>query len=147
MNAASADGGPSLDLALFGVATDSFLVSRPDARAALAGEPGLVLARELEDDGVKIGDRYKLGGSDEELPVLGFTFAGTYGHAPIAFVSLETWQQIQLRDRGPTAAFPPWPSGATRRPSTGAAAETGVEVLISLRPMRGHPATPPRRRP
>lgn len=99
VNAASTDGAPSLDLALFGVAPDSFLVTRPDARAAMAGKPGLVLASELEDQGVKVGDRYRLGGSDVELPVLGFTFAGTYGHAPIAFVSLPTWQQIQYGDR------------------------------------------------
>ncbi|MGB3053465.1 MAG: ABC transporter permease [Acidimicrobiales bacterium] len=95
-NAASTDGGPSLDLALFGVSADSFLVERDDARAALAGPPGLVLASELEEEGVEVGDRYTLGGSNVELPVLGFTFAGTYGHAPIGFVSLKTWQQIQF---------------------------------------------------
>lgn len=98
VNAASTDGGPSLDLALFGVTPDSFLVERDDARAALTGAPGLVLASELEDEGVRIGDRYTLGGSDVELPVVGFTFAGTYGHAPIAFTSLETWQEIQYGD-------------------------------------------------
>lgn len=98
VNAAAADGGPSLDLALFGVAPDSFLVTRGDARVALAGEPGLVLGSELQEEGVQVGDRYTLGGSDIELPVLGFTFAGTYGHAPIAFTSLETWQRIQYGD-------------------------------------------------
>lgn len=95
VNAASVDGGPSLDLALFGVAPDSFLVTRPDAHQGLDGPPGLILASELEEQGVKVGDRYTLGGSDVELPVLGFTFAGTYGHAPIAFTTLETWQQVQ----------------------------------------------------
>jgi putative ABC transport system permease protein len=58
-----------------------------------------VLNRELRDEGVQVGDRYEIGGSGVELPVLGFTFAGTYGHAPIAFVPLETWQQIQFGDR------------------------------------------------
>jgi putative ABC transport system permease protein len=28
------------------------------------------------------------------LPVLGFTYAGSYGHVPIAYTSLATWQQI-----------------------------------------------------
>lgn len=93
-NAAATEGGPSLDLALFGVPADSFLVERADAREALAGPPGLVLSSELERDGVKIGDLYSIGGSSVELPVLGFTFAGTYGHAPIAFVSLATWQSL-----------------------------------------------------
>ncbi len=100
VNAASTDGGPSLDLALFGVAADSFLVTRADARAALSGTPGIVLASELQDEGVKVGDRYTIGGSDVELPVIGFTFAGTYGHAPIAYVSLGIWQRIQY---GPDA--------------------------------------------
>lgn len=98
VNAASVDGGPSLDLALFGVTADSFLVERADARAALSGQPGIVLTKELEADGVKVGDRYSLGGSNVVLPVLGFTYAGTYGHAPIAFTSLTTWQQIQYGD-------------------------------------------------
>jgi putative ABC transport system permease protein len=98
VNATSADGGPSLDLALFGVAADSFLVTREDARAALEGEPGLILGHELREQGVDVGDRYLLGGSDLELPVLGFTFGGTYGHAPIAFTSLSTWQQVQYGD-------------------------------------------------
>lgn len=99
VNAASVDGGPSLDLALFGVPADSFLVDRPDARAALAGAPGIVLGSELEEKGVKVGDRYTMGGSGVELPVLGFTFAGTYGHAPIAFTSLATWQRVQYGEQ------------------------------------------------
>lgn len=98
VNAAPVSGGPSLDLALFGVSADSFLVEREDARAALDGPPGLVLTSELQDEGVTEGDRYRIGGLDEELPVLGFTYAGTYGHAPIAFVSLEVWQRIQFGD-------------------------------------------------
>ncbi|MCB0996960.1 MAG: ABC transporter permease [Acidimicrobiales bacterium] len=97
-NAASITGGPSLDLALFGVPADSFLVERDDARQALAGTAGLVLSSELEREGVQVGDTYTLGGSNVELPVLGFTFAGTYGHAPIAYVSLATWQSINYGD-------------------------------------------------
>lgn len=99
VNAAAVDGGPSLDLALFGVPADSFLVDRADARAALEGTPGIVLGSELQDKGVKVGDRYTMGGSGVELPVLGFTFAGTYGHAPIAFTSLATWQRVQYGDQ------------------------------------------------
>lgn len=97
-NAKAVDGGPSLDVALFGVAPDSFLLPRPDARAAIAGEPGLVLSEELRSQGVQVGDRYTIGGSDLELPVLGFTYAGTYGHAPIAFTSLDTWRTATYGD-------------------------------------------------
>jgi putative ABC transport system permease protein len=92
--AVSAPGGPSIDLALFGVPADSFLVQRADARAALAGLPGLVLSDAFEVDGVRIGDRFRIGGSGVTLPVLGFTFAGSYGHVDLAFTSLSTWQRI-----------------------------------------------------
>jgi putative ABC transport system permease protein len=84
----------SIDLALFGVPADSFLVQRGDARAALAGPPGLVLSDAFEKKGVRVGDRFQLGGSGVVLPVLGFTFAGSYGHVDLAFTSLSTWQQI-----------------------------------------------------
>jgi putative ABC transport system permease protein len=137
VNASAVDGGPSLDLAAFGIAPDSFLVERADARRALAGRPGLVLAEELRDEGVEVGDRFRLGGSDLELPVLGFTFAGTYGHAPIAFVSLETWQQIQYGDdadgRFSAIAVRGGSDAELRR------AATGTEVLTKDQAYAGSP--------
>lgn len=86
--------GSSIDLALFGVPADSFLVQRDDARAALAGPPGLVLSDAFADKGVHVGDKFAMGGSGVVLPVLGFTHAGSYGHVDLAFTSLSTWQQI-----------------------------------------------------
>lgn len=94
VNAAPINGGPSLDLAMFGVSPGSFLVTRADARKALDGPPGIVLSDELVSEGAKVGDRYRIGGSDVTLPVLGFTFSGSYGHAAIAYTSLGTWQKI-----------------------------------------------------
>lgn len=139
VNAAAADGGPSLDLALFGVAADSFLVTRDDARAALAGEPGLVLGSELEEEGVKVGDRYTLGGSEVELPVLGFTFAGTYGHAPIAFTSLETWQQIQYGNGADGRFSAIALDGGTPAQLDQVARATGLEVLTKSQAYAGSP--------
>ncbi len=98
VNAASEDGGPSIDLALFGVTSDSFLyraAHQPDPSAAGADHPlnGLVLSEELEEEGVAVGDRYRIGGTGESLPVVGFTFSGTYGHVPIAYTDLGIWQR------------------------------------------------------
>ena len=53
-----------------------------------------MLASELRDEGVEVGDEYRLAGTDETLPVLGFTFAGSYGHVPLAYTSLATWQAV-----------------------------------------------------
>jgi len=99
VNATAADGGPSTDLALFGIAPDSFLYREahhaPDRLKTGEGRPlhGLVLSHELRDEGVEVGDRYRLGGSKTILPVIGFTFSGTYGHAPIAYTDLGIWRQ------------------------------------------------------
>jgi putative ABC transport system permease protein len=136
-NAAASGGGPSLDLALFGVAADSFLVERRDARQALAGAPGLVLASELADEGVAVGDRYTIG--DVELPVLGFTFAGTYGHAPIAFVSLGTWRQIQYGDDADDRFSAIALTGGTDADLAAAARSTGTDVLTKQAAYSGSP--------
>lgn len=99
VNAASEGGGPSIDLALFGVTPDSFLY-RASPHDPMTGDngaqrrlEGLVLSHELEEDGVKVGDLYRIGGTGESLPVIGFTFSGTYGHVPIAYTGLDLWQK------------------------------------------------------
>jgi putative ABC transport system permease protein len=86
--------GESASIALFGVAPGSFLAPRPDAQQALAGPQGLVLSHTLEKQGIKVGDRLTIAGSEQTLPVLGFTYTGSYGHVPIAFTQLSTWQQV-----------------------------------------------------
>lgn len=85
-------GRPSIDLALLGVRAEDFLARAGAGRAGAAA--GLVLDGELREEGVRVGDRYRIGGSDVTLPVLGFTSAGSYGHVPIGFTSLATWQRI-----------------------------------------------------
>lgn len=92
--AATGSSGSSIDLALFGVPSDSFLVQRADARAALSGPAGLVLSHAFEEKGVRVGQRFRIGGSGVVLPVLGFTFAGSYGHVDLAFTALSAWQKI-----------------------------------------------------
>ncbi|MGO4256730.1 ABC transporter permease [Marmoricola sp. RAF53] len=86
--------GQKVSLALFGVAHDSFLAPRAEARAALDGPPGLVLSHDLKDQGIEVGDELTVAGSDVRLPVLGFTYTGSYGHVDIAFTQLATWQKL-----------------------------------------------------
>lgn len=85
--------GESASIALFGVTAGTFLAPRQDAQSALDGPPGLVLSHELESQGFKVGDRLTIAGSEQTLPVLGFTYTGSYGHVPIAFTQLTTWQR------------------------------------------------------
>ncbi len=139
VNAAAVDGGPSLDLALFGVPPGSFLADRPDAQAALAGPPGLVLSSTFADEGVEVGDEYRLGGSDVTLPVLGFTVAGSYGHVPIAFTTLSTWQSVNYGNdpRGRVSAIAlALPAGT----DTAALAEaTDTDIITKARSYDGSP--------
>ncbi|MBM7517722.1 ABC transporter permease [Nocardioides nitrophenolicus] len=97
VNARTASG-TTVDIALFGVPARSFLAPRHDAEQALAGPPGLVLSHEFEEQGIRVGDELTIVGVDEQVPVLGFTYAGSYGHVDIAFTSLETWQSLLYGD-------------------------------------------------
>jgi putative ABC transport system permease protein len=103
LNAATEDG-KTIDIALFGVDPEGFLAGESAAPEAESGDAagggidgGLVLADELRDE-VEVGERFTIAGSDLTLPVIGFTFGGTYGHVPIAYTSLDTWQQLQYGD-------------------------------------------------
>ncbi len=98
-NARTSDGN-TVDFALFGTPPDSFLAPDDRARAALAGPPGLVLSEELRKDGLKEGDELTVVGPDVTLPILGFTYGGSYGHVDLAFSSLEVWQNLVY---GPSA--------------------------------------------
>lgn len=100
VNAAS-DTGVSVDIALFGVAPDGFLATRsPSGGVSSTGdrfEDGLVLSESLHDE-VEVGTLLTVVGSEEPLPVVGFTFGGTYGHVPIAYTTLARWQQLVYGD-------------------------------------------------
>lgn len=86
--------GATIDMALFGVTPDSFLAVSNEAQQSLAGAPGLILSDRFQAEGVAIGDELTIVGVEKTLPVLGFTFSGSYGHVDIAFSSLETWQDL-----------------------------------------------------
>ena len=123
VNAASTSGGASLDLALFGVPAGSFLADRPDAQDALAGparpRPLLDVRRRGRE-----GRRRATASAapTSTLPVVGFTIAGSYGHVPIAFTSLATWQSIAYGSdaRGRVSAIAlKVPAGSDRRRGRG----------------------------
>ena len=130
-------GEPSIDLALFGVRAGDFLADADERRAR--DLEGLVLASELRDDGVEVGDRYRIAGSDVVLPVLGFTYAGSYGHVPIAYTSLASWQRIAYgRDaRGRYSALAlRLPDGV---PAATTAARAGTELKTKVEAYDGSP--------
>lgn len=96
---AKPDRGSTIDMALFGVPPGSFLAPQGMAEEALAGPAGIVLSDKFAGQGIEVGDMLTVIGTDTRLPVLGFTYAGSYGHVDIAFTSLRTWQELTY---GPT---------------------------------------------
>lgn len=89
--------GTTVDLALLGTPPGSFLAPDRQADDALA-EGGLVLSEDLAEHGIDIGDELTIVGPDITLPVLGFTYGGSYGHVDMAFTSLDTWQHLVYGD-------------------------------------------------
>ena len=96
---ARTDSGAAFDVAMFATTPDSFLARDTQASDALR-EPGLVLSEELRDTGITEGDMVTIVGPQISLPVVGFTYAGSYGHVPIAFTSLSTWAGLVYGDEG-----------------------------------------------
>lgn len=145
VNASSASGGRSIDVALFGVAPDSFLYrdahGAPDQHEASRGRPlhGLVLADELKEEGLKVGDRFRIGTDSGSLPVIGFTFGGTYGHAPIAYTDLGIWRQALFGNE----AEPRYSALALQLPSgfdvTAADRRAGTETVSKQDAYAGSP--------
>jgi putative ABC transport system permease protein len=91
---ARTSSGETIDMALFGVPEDSFLAPDQQALESLSGPPGIVLSEKSRIEGLKVGDLVTIEGPGVQLPILGFTYTGSYGHVPIAFTSLATWQEL-----------------------------------------------------
>lgn len=144
-NARPAEGSgdaETIDIALFGVEGDSFLTdsSGAGADADMAGaiDGGLVLSEELSES-ASIGDEFTIVGTDITLPVAGFTFAGAYGHVPIAYTSLSTWQQLLYGDDADGRFSAVAISGGDADALAAAAEETGTELLTKDEAYAGSP--------
>ncbi len=90
------DRGVDVDLALFGVETDSWLMPTAATGGELAGPDQVLLAGTLEDEGVEVGDVMVVAQLGRELEVVGFLDGQhTFGHVDAGYVDLRTWQEIR----------------------------------------------------
>lgn len=89
------DDGSALDLTLFGVVPDGFVVPEAADGRGLTTPGDAVLSSSARDEGVEIGDVITLDRLGTTLTVVGFTAdQRTFGHVDIAFVPLSTWQEV-----------------------------------------------------
>jgi putative ABC transport system permease protein len=85
-----------VDVALFGTTPSGFLSPQVTSGRPLSdtGGGGIVISKDLARDGVKVGDTLTLGLDERQLTVTGITDGGTYGHVPVAFTDLASWQAV-----------------------------------------------------
>lgn len=105
---ARSDEGVEIDLALFGVETDSFLAPKPAEGTGLTDAPdGIVISETAAEQGIAIGDVIRLKPSETPLRVVGIMDGQhTYGHVDIAYLPLKTWQEVRAGAR-PGETVPP----------------------------------------
>lgn len=93
---ARTDREVEIDLALFGVETDSFLAPEPVSGKALADEGELIISETAAEQGLRIDDTVILEPSGAELTVVGILDGQhTYGHVDMGYLPLHTWQEVQ----------------------------------------------------
>ncbi|MFD7528107.1 ABC transporter permease [Streptomyces sp. NPDC059849] len=106
------DRGAEVDLAAFGVEPGSFLnpavtdgEGLTDSDGLTDGKPdSIVMSAELADEGVRVGDTLTIDRLGIELRVVGLTERSAYGHVPVAYVPLKTWQRIRFSTPGAPAS-------------------------------------------
>ncbi|MEV8456776.1 ABC transporter permease [Streptomyces sp. NPDC052095] len=100
------DRGAEVDLAAFGVESGSFLAPSVTEGHGLANAPqdSIVMSAKLADEGVRVGDTLVIDRLGIELRVVGLTERSSYGHVPVAYVPLKTWQRIRFSTPGAPAA-------------------------------------------
>jgi len=95
MTNATIEDGTQIDLSLFGIQPDSFLLPDVSEGETLAGLTGIVVSETARAEGLKLGTVITLDRVDTELEVVGFTEGqATFGHVDMAYLHLDTWRLI-----------------------------------------------------
>ncbi|MFA5607044.1 MAG: ABC transporter permease [Leucobacter sp.] len=95
MTNATTEDGTQIDLSLFGIQPDSFLVPDVSEGETLEGLAGIVVSKTAKNDGLDVGTVITLDRIDTELEVVGFTEGqATFGHVDMAYLHLDTWRLI-----------------------------------------------------
>ncbi|MFE1952361.1 ABC transporter permease [Streptomyces sp. NPDC059524] len=96
------DRGTEVDLAAFGVEPGAFTDPGADTGRPLAagGPEGVVVSRQLVNDGVRIGDTLTVDRLGIRLKVVGTTGRSSYGHVAAAYVTTDTWRRVRFTTPG-----------------------------------------------
>ncbi|MFG3037665.1 MULTISPECIES: ABC transporter permease [unclassified Streptomyces] len=116
--------GTEVDLAAFGVVPGAFTdPGADDGRRLDAARPhGVVVSRQLLNEGVRVGDTLTVDRLGIRLEVVGSTGRSSYGHVPVAYVTTDAWRQIRFTAPG--------------APATASAPAAGLPVQYSAMALR-----------
>ncbi len=94
---AESEKGVEIDLALFGIETDSYLAPEVESGSVLGDDPNeIVISATAAEEGIEVGDVIKVEPMGAELTVAGIMPGQhTFGHVDIAYLPLRTWQEIR----------------------------------------------------
>ncbi|MCX4390508.1 ABC transporter permease [Micromonospora peucetia] len=93
---ARSGSGVEIDLALFGVPTDSFLAPPVEEGSRLGAANGIVVSRTAIDAGLRVGDTVTVDRIGTRLTVVGaMADQHTFGHVDVAYLPLPVWQEIK----------------------------------------------------
>ncbi|WP_181311484.1 ABC transporter permease [Nocardioides campestrisoli] len=94
---AESEKGVEIDLALFGIETDSYLAPEVESGSVLGDDPNeIVISATAAEEGIEVGDVIKVEPMGAELTVAGvMPDQHTFGHVDIAYLPLRTWQEIR----------------------------------------------------
>ncbi|MGU3581796.1 FtsX-like permease family protein [Rhodococcus sp. C26F] len=109
VNAKTHSGVP-VDLTLFGIRPGSFLEPSVAEGTPIGGDTDVVLSDSARDTGVELGDTIVVDRLGTRLDVVGFTSdKRTFGHVDVAYLPLNTWQEIhagvRLGEQVPPSAY------------------------------------------
>lgn len=84
-----------VNLAVFGVDPSSFLNPAPETGTGLAaGENGILISKEIANEGLSIGDVITIDRIGLPLRVIGTVGSESFGHVGVIYAPLEAWQRI-----------------------------------------------------
>ncbi|WP_127531584.1 ABC transporter permease [Paenibacillus kobensis] len=91
-----------LDIALIGVEPGSFLEPAVIEGSGLSeGTPnGIIANKSMKDEGFKLGDTFKLDGTNQSLTIVGFVENETFNHVTSVFVPITEWRTITFSAPG-----------------------------------------------
>ncbi len=98
------ENGTQVDLALFGIESDSFLAPQVGEGRSIGAPNEIVVSSTAADAGLEIGDVVTLERLGVELTVVGYTEdQATFGHVDLAYLPLDTWQFLASGQSTPGA--------------------------------------------